>query len=164
MPTTESVIAAKRGIILDVGCGASKQPGAVGMDAQELPGVDFVHSWNEFPWPFEDESVLTIVASHVIEHVNPADGHFLRWMDECHRVLKPGGQLAAVLPYGGSRGYWQDPTHSNGCNEDTWRYFDPEDPSGFYRFYRPKPWKLEHCTFHHNGNMEIVMRKRAIDE
>src|ERR1700748_2450384 len=101
--------------MLDIGWGESFQQGFVGMDHQPLDGVDVVHSWNEFPWPFEDESVLTIVASHVLEHVNPADGHFLRWMDEAWRILKPDRQLAAVLPYAGSPGYWQDPTHCNGC-------------------------------------------------
>jgi SAM-dependent methyltransferase len=161
----EDVIAKRAGIILDVGCGASKQPGAVGMDHQALEGVDVVHSWNEFPWPFEDESVLTIVASHVVEHVNPADGHFLRWMNECWRVLKPEGQLAIVTPYAGSAGFWQDPTHCNGCSEATWYYFDPAHASGFWGFYKPQPWQIEVNLFHMNGNLEVVLRKRVeIDE
>lgn len=160
-PDVSAVVEAKRGVLLDVGCGRSKQPGFVGMDHQALDGVDVVHSWNDFPWPFEDESVLTIVASHVIEHVSPIDGHFLRWMDEAWRVLKVGGQMAAAMPYGSSRGQIQDPTHCNPCNEDTWRYFDPEDPSGYWEFYRPKPWQVEQCTMRHNGNMEVLMRKRA---
>lgn len=153
---------AKRGYLLDIGCGASKQPGNfIGMDHQALPGVDVVHSWNDFPWPFEDESVLTIVASHVVEHVNPADGHFLRWMDEAWRILKPGGQLAITTPYAGSPGYWQDPTHCNGCSEATWFYFSPDHESGFYRFYQPKPWKIEINLGHLNGNLEVVLRKLA---
>src|ERR1700761_3931223 len=102
--STSEVVARKSGIMLDIGCGASKQPGFVGMDHQPLDGVDVVHGWNDFPWPFEDESVLTIVASHVVEHVNPADGHFLKWMDECWRILKPEGQMAIVTPYAGSPG------------------------------------------------------------
>lgn len=157
----ETVVAAKRGILLDIGCGESKQPGFVGMDHQPLEGVDVVHSWNKFPWPFEDESVLTIVASHVVEHVNPADGHFLDWMNECWRVLKPEGQLALVTPYAGSPGYWQDPTHCNPCNEATWYYFDPGHPSEFFRFYRPRPWAIEMNTWHQNGNLEVVLRKRV---
>ena len=159
--TAPEVIRAKSGILLDVGCGRDKQRGFVGMDHQSLEGVDIVHSWNDFPWPFEDESVLTIVASHVVEHVNPADGHFLKWMNECWRILKPEGQLAIVTPYAGSPGYWQDPTHCNGCSEATWYYFDPAHASGFWGFYQPQPWQIEVNLFHMNGNLEVVLRKRV---
>jgi hypothetical protein len=76
------------GIRLDVGCGANKQEGFVGMDARALDGVDIVHNWNDYPWPLPDGCVLTAVASHVVEHVNPADGGFLRWMDELWRVMR----------------------------------------------------------------------------
>ena len=119
------IVEARRGIILDVGCGdaESKYPGAVGMDKQDLPGVDVVHDWNDFPWPFEDGSVLTIIASHVVEHVSPIDGHFLDWMNEAWRVLRVGGQMAIVCPYG-TNAYWaQDPTHCNAVTERTWWYF-----------------------------------------
>lgn len=150
-------------MLLDIGCGAGKQTNFVGMDHQPLPGVDVVHNWDEFPWPFETESVLTAVASHVVEHVNPVNGHFLRWMDEVWRILKIDGQFAIVTPYAGSPGYWQDPTHCNPCSEATWFYFDPEHQSGLYRFYRPKPWRIEINAYHRQGNLEVVLRKRSED-
>ena len=159
-----ALLETRRGILLDIGCGTSKQPGFVGMDRQPLPGVDIVHNWNRIPWPLDPESVLTIVASHVVEHVSPIDGHFIDWMNECWRLLKPHGQLALVTPYAGSPGYWQDPTHCNGCTEATFWYFDPAHPADFHRFYQPQPWKVEICTFHHNGNLEVVLRKRADDD
>lgn len=152
-------LAAKRGIMLDIGCGEQKQPGFVGMDHQPLPGVDVVHEWDVFPWPFENESVTTAIASHVVEHVNPVNGHFIDWMNEVWRILKPMGQLALVTPYAGSPGFWQDPTHCNGCTEATWFYFDPLHPSGFWNFYRPHPWMVEHISYHHTGNLELVLRK-----
>lgn len=40
-------------VILDVGCGPNKTPGAVGIDALPLEGVDVVHNLNQFPYPFE---------------------------------------------------------------------------------------------------------------
>jgi SAM-dependent methyltransferase len=152
--------ASKRGIILDVGCGRNPQPGAVGMDHQAFAEVDIVHSWDEFPWPLDDESVLTIIASHVVEHVNPVNGHFISWMNECWRVLKPEGQIAIATPYAGTRFYWMDPTHCNPCNQDTWRYFSPEDESRFYGFYEPGPFKIEQNLWHSTGMMEVVLRKQ----
>lgn len=153
----------RRGIMLDVGCGASKQPGFTGMDHQALEGVDVVHSWNEFPWPFEDESVLRLLASHVVEHVSSIDGHFLRWMDECWRILQPDGEMMIACPYAGSPGDFQDPTHCHHVSEAQWWYFDPEHASTYYQFYRPRPWKVELNLGHLNGTLEIVLRKRPDD-
>ena len=162
----DKVVRSKRGIILDVGCGANKQPGSVGMDHQDIRDkdgnslVDVVHDWNVFPWPFEDESVLLIVASHVVEHVNPADGHFLDWMNEVWRILKPGRQIAIACPYGNNEFFVQDPTHCNPCNQTTWIYFDPEHHSNFYHFYEPAPFEIVQNLYHTGGMMEVVLRKR----
>ncbi|MEG7727204.1 methyltransferase domain-containing protein, partial [Listeria monocytogenes] len=71
------------------------------------------------PWPLPDESVLVAMASHVIEHIQPADFGFINFMNEVWRLLKPGGEFAIVTPHGRSDGYIQDPTHVNPCNEAT---------------------------------------------
>lgn len=161
---TTGVLKQKAGIRLDIGGGNNPQKGFVNMDYQKLPGVDVVHDWNKFPWPFPNESVLTALASHVVEHVDPVNGNFINWMNEVWRILKYDGQLVIVTPYAGSPGYWQDPTHCNGCNENTFRYFDPLDESGLYGFYKPKPWEIEVNVYHQNGNLEVVLRKRREDK
>lgn len=148
----------KKGIMLDVGCGANKQDGFVGMDRRELKGVDIVHDLEEVPWPLPDDSCLTVVGSHIVEHISPKN--MLGFMDEIWRVLKVGGMLAFSLPYGWSYGYIQDPTHCNPCNEATWQYFDPDYP--LYNIYFPKPWKIQKGfpVWQVNGNMEVVLVKR----
>lgn len=155
----------KKGYMLDIGSGPTPNKGFIGMDYQDY-GKDspvIQHDWDKFPWPFEDESVLTAVGSHVVEHVNPVNGHFINWLNEIWRILQPDGQVAFVLPYAGSPGYWQDPTHCNPCSEATWYYFDPLHPSNYYQFYEPAPWFIEMTTFHKQGNLEVVLRKRLDD-
>lgn len=162
----DELLKTKSGIRLDIGCGGHKvHPTWIGMDLQPLPGVDIVHDWNVFPWPLPDECAVQVLASHVVEHVNPANGGFLRWMDEVWRLMKPGGSFVIVVPYAGSHGFWQDPTHCNGCNETTWCYFDPEHPSGLYGFYRPKPWRIRNETLKWNPatNMDVILEKRSLD-
>tara|TARA_R110000868_G_scaffold267_1_gene2317 strand:+ start:464 stop:961 length:498 start_codon:yes stop_codon:yes gene_type:complete len=154
----------KAGIRLDIGCGASKHPGFVGIDKLDLPGVDIVHDLEQTPWPLEDEVALTALASHILEHINPANGIFLDVMNEIWRVLKYDGQFAFVVPYAGSPGYWQDPTHCNGITEATIWYFDPLHESQLYRFYKPKPWKIEQLHWNHQGNLECVLVKRREDK
>lgn len=185
------------GIKLDIGCGANKQDGFVGMDVRELPGVDIVHNMEQFPFPLPDESCSMVVASHVLEHVNPAStdprlvglfkllldkkvitkkevdenigeyetfGVFMSFMNEVWRITQKGGRFAFVVPYAGSTGYFQDPTHLNPINEATMAYFDPLDTSGLWNIYKPKPWKIITSPWNANGNLEVVLEKRLIDK
>ena len=127
------------------------------MDIRPLKGVDIVHDLEVVPYPLPDESCLLIMGSHIIEHISPKA--FLAVMDELWRILKPGQQLALSMPYAGSPGYWQDPTHVNGCNQATWQYFDPRYP--LYDIYKPKPWFIEKGfpVWQVTGNMEVLMKK-----
>lgn len=159
----EELIRANAGIRLDIGCGQNKHAGFVGMDARALPGVDIVHNWNDYPWPLPDESAILAIASHVVEHINPIDGGFLRWMDELWRVMKVNGEVAITLPHGSSPGYLQDPTHCNACNETTWAYFDPGEPNtqgGLWAIYRPRPWQIKFLSWSPAANIEVVLVKR----
>jgi predicted SAM-dependent methyltransferase len=151
-------------IKLDIACGANKQaPDWIGIDVQKFPGVDIVHDIETYPWPLPDECVSIAVGSHIAEHINPAKFGFINWMNEIWRVLEVEGRLMLALPYGGSPGYWMDPTHVNGCNENTWNYFDPLHESKFYRFYRPSPWRIISCVWDTQGFMEVVLEKRRKD-
>jgi len=179
----DSLIKEKGGIRLDLGCGEHKQgPDWVGMDIQALPGVDIVHDFLDVPWPLPDESVLTAVASHVLEHIPKTQviyrndkletiNPFIMVMDELWRIMKPDGKLAVIVPHGSSPGYIQDPTHTTPLNEITWLYFDPIALEGaFYNFYRPKPWKIQtnqmgepNLYYDPSQNLEVILIKRRID-
>lgn len=150
------------GIRLDIGCGANKQPGFLGMDMRDMDEVDIVHNWNVYPWPLPNESCILVMASHVVEHVSPVDGGFLRWMDEAWRILKVGGELAIACPHGSSQGYLQDPSHCNPCNEATWAYFDPS--TALYTIYRPKPWSVKMLNWNPITNIEVVLVKSVEEE
>lgn len=152
-----AAVKARTGICLDIGCGANKQPNFVGMDVRDLPGVDICHDLEDIPYPLDDDSCITIVGSHIIEHIKP--WFTIPIMNELWRIMKAGGRLALSMPYAGSPGYWQDPTHCNGCNEATWQYFDPVYP--LYQIYKPRPWKIfkGFPVWQVTGNLEVLMEK-----
>ena len=167
----DKLLREKSGIRLDIGCGGNKQgPNWVGIDYRPIPGiVDIVHDLETFPWPLPDECAQVAIASHVVEHINPAKGTFISFMDEVWRVLQYGGEFGIATPYAGSHGYFQDPTHINPCNETTFAYFDPLDQmtgGQLYRIYQPKPWQIKPGSLHlnKNGNLEVVLIKRRDDE
>ena len=147
-----------RGVSLDVGCGNNKNKGFIGLDIQKLEGVDIVHDIEVTPYPLPSECCTMILASHIVEHLNPK--MFIPVMNEWWRLMRVGGQLAIAMPYGVSYGYVQDPTHSNPCNEATWMYFSsaPEHKI-LYDFYKPKPWKIDKNIWFETGNMEVLLSK-----
>lgn len=159
-----------KGIMLDIGCGANKNEGWTGLDIRPLPGVDIVWDINKHPWPIDEATVLTALASHLVEHIPPVaigpEGTwfpFIEFMNEVWRILVPGGQLAIVVPYATSPGFSQDPTHINQCNEHTWFYFDPDPGRGrvsLWSIYKPLPWKIEKLYWDPAFNMEVLLRKR----
>ena len=64
------------------------------VDKDNYEGIDVIADLNE-TLPFEDESVDIVLLSHTLEHI--ATPQYLT--DECHRVLKKGGIVLAVIPF-----------------------------------------------------------------
>lgn len=141
------------GILLDVGCGSSKQAGWVGMDLRPCEGVDIVHDVTDLPWPFPPNYCLRILMSHIYEHIEPK--YRFGVIDEAWRIMKPGGQLLLSAPHASSMGAHQDPSHYTCPNEVTFQYFDPT--FGLYNIYHPKPWKLVRNDWNLQGSVEVIM-------
>jgi hypothetical protein len=94
---------------LDLGCGLRKQPGFVGVDLSPDCGADVIHDLRTAPWPFDDESIDEAYCAHFLEHLDGAQR--IVFMQELHRVLKPGAMARVITPYWTSVGAIQDPTH-----------------------------------------------------
>jgi SAM-dependent methyltransferase len=80
---------------IDVGCGAKKRPGYVGVDALPVEGVDHVLDLASQPLPFADQSVGQIFSSHCIEHVHEP----LPLLRELTRVSSHGARIELWAPY-----------------------------------------------------------------
>ena len=147
-----------QGIKLDLGCGAARQPGWIGLDRRALPGIDIVHDLEDVPYPLPDACCQIILASHIIEHLAPQ--RMLAIMDELWRLLLPDGQLIIAMPYAVGPRFVQDPTHCNPWNEVTPKYFTPDCPQ-LYSIYTPKPWTIEQLEWDSIGDLHVRMAKRA---
>lgn len=105
---------------LDLGSGQNTREGFTGVDI--MKGADVELDLYKTPWPWKDNSVESINCSHFIEHV-PS---LIDFMNECHRILKPGGQMVVIAPYYSSVRCWQDPTHKNAISENSFLYYNAE--------------------------------------
>ncbi len=128
---------------LDFGCGKTPAEGFLGVDFHE-PTAKFCVDLFKFPLPWEDSSVSEIRASHFLEHIPareveerdmrslsshpaPIGKDFLcHFMDECYRILKPGGVMTVIVPSGRSDRAFQDPTHRRFFVESSFAYFSKQ--------------------------------------
>lgn len=62
----------QQGVKIDLGCGANKQHGWIGVDFRKEPGVDIVQDLGRFPWDqIPDNCANLVMTSHLLEHINP---------------------------------------------------------------------------------------------
>jgi SAM-dependent methyltransferase len=116
--------------IVDLGCGDTTQyEGNAGIDRFPAAGVDVIADLTEGV-PLADGSVDRVFAVHVLEHLVD----YLPLLDECHRVLSPGGILHVMSPDWRHVNAVADPTHL--------RFFDMQT---FKAFCRPRPGG--HCWY-----------------
>lgn len=80
---------------LNLGAGKKIIKNAVNVDIMPGEGIDQIVDLSVFPWPWKDESIDAIHASHIIEHF-PDQKQFI---EECLRVLKRGGLLKLNIPH-----------------------------------------------------------------
>jgi predicted SAM-dependent methyltransferase len=150
-PPTLPMAASTVSLKIDLGCGQNPREGFEGADRVAGPTVKHVVNLFRYPWPWADNSIEQLNASHFIEHIPDveveADGTtaewgegqdaLLRFFDECYRVLIPDGWLFLQWPSLRSNRAFQDPTH---------RRFIPEATMG----YLDRDWRVSQKLDHYN--------------
>lgn len=82
-------------MLLNLGCGTRFHPGWVNIDFAERP--PHVRSYDlRRGIPVESELVDVVYHSHVLEHLSRREAPV--FLQECYRVLKPGGFLRVAVP------------------------------------------------------------------
>ena len=129
---------------IDLGAGADKRPGYLGVDQLDLPGVDIVCNLSE-GIPLQDNSVEAVSSSHFLEHIADTVG----LMEEIYRVCKPNALVEIKVPYFTSIGAFKDPTHVSFFTERTWEYFDVSytDSKRLPSYLLKCNFKLEHVAY-----------------
>ena len=83
-------------------------------------------------WPFEDNSVGVLRASHLIEHLCSP----IHTMNEAWRVLVPGGWFLIDVPSTDGRGAFQDPTHVSFWNQNSFWYYTDRNYARYIPAYQ----------------------------
>jgi len=80
---------------LHLGAGPRSAQGWLGTDiAPSSDGVVYLNATE--PFPIEDDTFDYVFSEHMIEHMSWQAG--LAMLEECHRILKPGGTIRVATP------------------------------------------------------------------
>lgn len=79
---------------LNIGCGGNMLPGWLNTDIKPQPGAYYMDAAQNFPLP--DAVFDYVFSEHLLEHLSYEEGQ--RMLQECFRVLKPGGILRLSVP------------------------------------------------------------------
>jgi hypothetical protein len=95
---------------LNLGCGKRKMNGWVNVDSQPMENPDVVLDLAAEVWPWADNSVDEVFASHMMEHILPG-APFFHFLKELYRVCCNGAQIKVILPHPSHDIFLNDPTH-----------------------------------------------------
>jgi len=115
----DQVFRGSKPVILELGCGRKKKPGAIGIDKIDLPAVDIVANIEDGLDFIPGGSVDEIYAHSFFEHVED----FEKLMMEIVRVLKKDGRVFAYVPHFSNPYYYSDPTHKSFFGLYSFYYF-----------------------------------------
>lgn len=97
----EKKIAPASDLKLNLGCGRHKIEGFLGVDmiqgVDDGDVVDLKLDLTYPVWPWKDESVSEIVCNHLLWYFDGPER--LRFIEHCHRILKPQGKITLRMAY-----------------------------------------------------------------
>ena len=92
---------------LNIGCGKDIKEGWINLDMIKNDGVDVVHNLNNYPYPFEDNSIDEIIAINIMEHLDKPND----FIKEIWRITKHNAKIEIETPHFSGAVAWQDITH-----------------------------------------------------
>lgn len=125
-------------VLLDIGCGRRKLPGAIGVDRRVVTTAeadvqrDVDHDLLSFPYPFPANHADGIHCSHVLEHLPPTQ----KVMEEFYRLLKPDGLLLIECPHFSWVEAYRHFEHCHFFTVESFDYFHPNNEHYQARFER----------------------------
>jgi glycosyltransferase involved in cell wall biosynthesis len=97
------------GLRLNLGCGSKKLAEYINVDKYGNP--DLKHDLETFPWPWDDNSVVEIKLTHVLEHLGRDTDIYLKIFQELYRICRGGAIVEITVPHYRHDNFFDDPTH-----------------------------------------------------
>jgi len=132
---------------LNLGCGRDYREGWDNWDASPEVRAEARVDIGHDRFPAEDNTYDEIYCAGVFEQIN-GNQELVMAMNECHRVLKPGGKMTVRVPHAGYKIAKRDPFTRRFFTPGTFEYFQKgaKRYELFGSVYGFKPWNIESIT------------------
>lgn len=137
---------------LNLGCNADVRPGWVNVDIADYGGNEII-DLNSYPWPFEENSVVEVSASHVLEHLD----NFNAVVTELWRICEPDALIDVAVPFFLSTKFYSEPDHRIPFGI---RSFDNYEFIGNRKLRFYEQWKLKWRTNYESEAQFTIDSKR----
>ena len=94
---------------LNLGSGKNPKPGYINVDKYGTP--DVLCDLEQFPWPWETNSVGEVLLNHVLEHLGETREGYFGIIKELYRVCAAGATIHITVPHPRHDNFINDPTH-----------------------------------------------------
>lgn len=126
---------------LNLGCGRDRQDGFLNVDSVASVQPDLEWNLDRFPYPLPSDHFEEILALDVVEHLENLVG----FLEECWRILRPGGVIRITTPHFSSANSFRDPTHRRHLSFFSFDYFT-----------------ADHELVHYSGARFTIVKRRLV--
>lgn len=107
----------------NIGCGRDYKPGWTNIDISRECKADAYLDIRKETLPAKDGSAEEVYISGVLEQIGETE-QLIFAMNECHRILKPGGKMTVIVPNARFAIAHQDPMDVRKFTRETFSYFE----------------------------------------
>ena len=111
---------------LNLGCGKDYIDDWVNVDFYDDSKCDVTHDLEEFPWPWEDDSVSEIRIIHTLEHLGVDWKVYIKILQEMYRVCEDDATIMVAVPSPWHWNFTSDPSHVRPVTPDGLNLFSKE--------------------------------------
>lgn len=104
-----NTVSAKTPLKLNLGSGQNPFQGYINVDKFGTPDVHW--DLEQFPWPWEENSVSEVILNHVLEHLGSTTETYFGIIRELYRICAPGAVIRINVPHPRHDDFMTDPTH-----------------------------------------------------
>lgn len=134
---------------ISLGAGDYRIDGFINCDFDPNTNPDLIFDLEKDIFPFPDNSVDVVLASHVLEHLG--DGYF-HCLKEIYRICKHNATVHIYVPHHRSDDFFSDPTHKRPITVDGLKIFGRK----YNRLSREQDVHASRLGEYYNVDFEVI--------
>jgi hypothetical protein len=112
---------------LRLNLGSGQHPIKDWVNVDKFGSPDVMCDLEQFPWPWETNTVDEVKLNHVLEHLGETVEVYFQILQELYRICKHGTEIEIVVPHPRHDDFLADPTHVRAFTPDCFELFSQKN-------------------------------------